>query len=190
MGDEQKDDIALVQQKLQEAIEFVSKAEAAVDKLRKKDFPELNSFRKPPASVDTALAACMHLQAGINPDLEVDGRGRLKDSSWRAALRILNFPEKFVCSLRSFKDEINQGNVPQQNVDAAKQIAAAMGSDFQPDVLRKRSNLAAVVCDWVANIIMYYECCKVGEALKKQLQSERQAAPEATESSNAAHEES
>ena len=71
--------------------------------------------------------------------------------------------------------------MPQQNVDAAKKVVASMGDDFNPDAIRKKSIAAAGLCEWIINIIMYYEVVVTVEPKKRALR-------EATETLNAANE--
>ncbi len=78
------------------AVPLVEQAEAALDVLNKKDFSELKALGKPPAGVDVVCEACMHLQAGINQDIEIDKKGKIKDGSWKAAQKMMNNPEKFL----------------------------------------------------------------------------------------------
>jgi hypothetical protein len=58
-------------------------------------------------------------------------------------------------SLKSYKNEIDDSLVPQSNVDAAKKVIASMGDDFTPEVMKKKSNAAAGLTEWIINIVMY-----------------------------------
>lgn len=69
--------------------------------MNKKDFQELKALGKPPGGVDTVCAIVAHLQAGINPDVEVDKKGKVKDDSWKQAQKMMNNPEKFLEGLKS-----------------------------------------------------------------------------------------
>ena len=141
-------------------ISFIYKAEAALSTLKKKDFPEGSEFL-PLRKDGLALVceACMHLQAGIDADIEVDKRGRVKDTTWKGGMKMINYPEIFLQKLKEFKCEIDAGNVPPHNIEMAKRVAVNMGEDFCPAVLRKRSNLAGALCEWLQNIFLYYEAC-------------------------------
>ncbi|KAF4753676.1 hypothetical protein FOZ63_015508, partial [Perkinsus olseni] len=137
---------------LAKAIPLVEKAEAALDVLNKKDFQELKSFAKPPAGVDKVCEACMHLMAGIDPSIEVDKKGKVKDTSWKGATKMMGNPEKFLESLKAFKGEIDDGNVPGQNISCARPLTEA--EDFTVESMKKKSAAAAGLCEWVINIIM------------------------------------
>ena len=59
--------------------------------------------------------------------------------------------------------------MPQQNVEAAKKVVATMGDDFNPEAIRKKSIAAAGLCEWIVNIIMYYEVVVTVEPKKRAL---------------------
>ncbi|KAF4733564.1 hypothetical protein FOZ62_017846 [Perkinsus olseni] len=152
---------------LAKAIPLVEKAEAALDVLNKKDFQELKSFAKPPAGVDKVCEACMHLMAGIDPSIEVDKKGKVKDTSWKGATKMMGNPEKFLESLKAFKGEIDDGNVPGQNISCARPLTEA--EDFTVESMKKKSAAAAGLCEWVINIIMYYDVVITVEPKKQSL---------------------
>ena len=89
-------------------------------------------------------------------------------------------PEKFLESLKSYKGVIDEGLVPQQNIDHAKKTAASMGDDFTPDVIRKKSLAAAGLVEWVINIIMYYDVVTTVEPKKKALREANETLNEAS----------
>eukprot|EP00397_Hematodinium_sp_SG-2012_P000164 GEMP01000164.1.p1 GENE.GEMP01000164.1~~GEMP01000164.1.p1 ORF type:complete len:2602 (+),score=544.41 GEMP01000164.1:57-7808(+) len=139
------------------AIPLVEQAEAALNVLNKKDFQELKALGKPPAGVDQVMEAVMHLQAGVDPLVEVDKKGKLKDGSWKAAQKVMGNPEKFLENLKSFKNEIDESNVPVMNVEAARKIKESMGEDFCFEGMKKKSGACAGLCEWVINILLYYD---------------------------------
>merc|ERR1719262_517625 len=163
------------------ALPLVAQAEAALDVLNKKDFQELKSLAKPPAGVDRLVECVMHLFAGIDPLVDVDKKGRVKDGSWKGAQKIMGSPEKFLENLKAYKQEIDDSNVPAANVDAARGVKDSMGDDFTEEVFRKKSAAAAGLVVWVINIIMYYD-------VVVQVEPKRNALREATETLKAAEE--
>ncbi|CAE7820601.1 unnamed protein product, partial [Symbiodinium sp. CCMP2456] len=112
------------------AIPLVKQAEAALDVLDKKDFQELKALAKPPGGVDLVLEAAMHLQAGYDENIELDKKGAVKDPTWKGAQKMMNNPEKFLINLKGFKGHIDDGKVPQVNVERARKIQKDMGDDF------------------------------------------------------------
>eukprot|EP00913_Durusdinium_trenchii_P009864 g9260.t1 len=75
---------------------------------------------------------------------------------------------------------IDDGKVPQANVEKARKIQTAMGDDFSQAGMSKKSSAAAGLCVWIINIIMYYD-------VVVQVEPKRNALREATETLNAAN---
>ena len=152
-------------------------AEAALDKLGKRDFPEVGrSQRKPPSSVISVAECMIHLRAGLDESIELHPKtGRAKDVSWKQFERMCFRVEAFVYGLKSFKSEIDEGKVPQRNVDAAKTVIKAMGDDFSADFFRKNAKksewaaLAAALVDWLRETIAYYDVITSIEEKRKAL---------------------
>ena len=164
---------------LAKAIPLVLKAEAALDVLNKKDFQELKSFAKPPPGVDKVLETCIYLLAGIDTSIEVDKRGKVRDASWKASQKIMSNPDRFLENLKSYKPLIDEGKIPKANIEMARPLT--LESDFTVESMTKKSKAAAGLCEWVINIIMYYEVVESVEPKKKALR-------EATETLRAANE--
>eukprot|EP00929_Paragymnodinium_shiwhaense_P082767 TRINITY_DN4377_c2_g1_i1.p1 TRINITY_DN4377_c2_g1~~TRINITY_DN4377_c2_g1_i1.p1 ORF type:complete len:2551 (-),score=809.20 TRINITY_DN4377_c2_g1_i1:84-7481(-) len=166
---------------LAKAIPLVKEAEAALDVLDKKDFQELKALAKPPGGVDLVLEASMHLQASIDPNIDIDKKGAIKDGSWKSAQKMMNPPERFLQNLKAYKGEIDEGRVPPMNVEKAKKIQSSMGDDFSHAGMLKKSGAAAGLCVFIINILMYYD-------VVTQVEPKRQALREATETLTAANE--
>jgi len=162
------------------AIPLVKQAEAALDVLDKKDFQELKALAKPPGGVDLVLEAAMHLQAGYDENIELDKKGAVKDPTWKGAQKMMNNPEKFLINLKGFKGHIDDGKVPQVNVERARKIQKDMGDDFSQAGMSKKSSAAAGLCVWIINIIMYFD-------VVVQVEPKRNALREATETLNNAN---
>eukprot|EP00927_Polykrikos_kofoidii_P017168 TRINITY_DN17790_c1_g3_i1.p1 TRINITY_DN17790_c1_g3~~TRINITY_DN17790_c1_g3_i1.p1 ORF type:complete len:1649 (+),score=334.05 TRINITY_DN17790_c1_g3_i1:463-4947(+) len=152
------------------AIPLVGQAEAALNVLNKKDFNELKAFTRPPTGVDIVCEAAMHLQAGIDPTIDVDRKGRVKDRTWKGSLKMMADPTKFLFSLRNFQAEIDAMRVPPQNVEEARRLKDALGNDFTPDIMSKKAQAAGGLCEWVINIIMYYDIVVEVEPKKRGLE--------------------
>jgi len=165
---------------LAKAIPLVKEAEAALDVLDKKDFQELKALGKPPGGVDLVCEAAMHLQAGIDPNIEIDKKGAVKDNSWKGSQKMMNNPEKFLTNLKEYKAVIDDGRVPPQNVERARKIKEGMGDDFTQTAMSKKSQAAGGLCVWIINIIMYYD-------VVVQVEPKKQALREATDTLQAAN---
>merc|ERR1719353_2327137 len=140
------------------ALPLVAQAEAALDVLNVKDFQELKQLAKPPAGIDKLLECVMHLFAGIDPLIEIDKKGRVKDTGWKTAQKIMGNPGAFLVNLKEYKGEIDDMKVTQQNVDLSRAVKVSLGEDDTlEDMFRKKSSAAAGLVVWVINIIMYYD---------------------------------
>merc|ERR1719482_630398 len=102
------------------ALPLVAQAEAALDVLQKKDFQELKQLAKPPAGIDRLVECVMHLFAGtsVGENVEIDKKGRVKDTSWKGAQKLMAAPDKFLDQLKAYKADIDDSNVAPQNVEA------------------------------------------------------------------------
>jgi len=100
----------------------------------------------------------------------VDKRGKVKDRSWKAAQKMMMDPQRFLFNLKSFKDEIDALKVPPQNVEEARRIKDSMGEDFCLERMVKKSQAAGGLCEWIINIIKYYDVVEKVEPKKKSLQ--------------------
>ena len=169
--------VEMCKRELDAAIPLVVAAEAALDKLRKRDFPEVGRCnRKPPSIVHSVCQCVIHLRTGLDDSIELNRKtGRAKDMSWKQFERMYFRVEAFVYGLKSFKSEIDAGKVPQSNVDAAKSAMRAMGDDFSADAVRKNAKgsewaaLAAALVDWMREMVSYYDVIVAVEEKKKAL---------------------
>merc|ERR1719375_860576 len=92
----------------------------------------------------------------------------------------MNNPEKFLVNLKEFKQFIDDGHVPQINVEKARKIKDGMGDDFSQAGMAKKSGAAAGLTVWIINIIMYYD-------VVVQVEPKKQALREANETLEAAN---
>eukprot|EP00929_Paragymnodinium_shiwhaense_P094264 TRINITY_DN54726_c0_g1_i1.p1 TRINITY_DN54726_c0_g1~~TRINITY_DN54726_c0_g1_i1.p1 ORF type:complete len:268 (+),score=49.67 TRINITY_DN54726_c0_g1_i1:98-901(+) len=180
-AEERKEDpLAAIDQALKEAHTYIEAADQALDGFTKKDFP-VDAIRSqvnmPDNLLSTVLDVYIHLQAGVY-EINVDKR-RTPEGKYQL-LTLLNHPEKFMSQLKGFKSRIDDGDVPQQNIDAARKIIDAQGANFSPEVVKKQtwklatklpltSNGAACLCDWILNIMNYYDRVAAVNALKPKL---------------------
>jgi len=151
------------------AIPLVEQAEAALDVLDKKDFIELKAFKTPHSSVEATCEAAMQLMAGIDPTIDVDRKGKIKDKSWKSSQKMMNDPGKFLDRLKALREVIDASQVPPHNVEEARRIKDSMGADFKQEAMRKKSQAAGGLCEWIINIIKYYDVVVQVEPKKKSL---------------------
>jgi dynein heavy chain len=151
---------------------LVEKAQAALDTLSKKDFSEAKALTRPPPGVDDITAAVMHIVSGIDPLVPVDKNGRLMDKSWKAAQKMMGNPQNFLENLTKFKAYIDDCSVPAQNFKAVRPLLAL--EHFDRDIIFNKSRAAAGLCEWVINIVLYYDVIS-------EVEPKRNALREATE---------
>ena len=70
-------------------------------------------------------------QAGYDENIELDKKNGVKDPSWKGAQKMMANPEKFLQNLKGFKNFIDDGKVPQQNVEKARKIQR-LGTRLKP----------------------------------------------------------
>lgn len=149
-------EMAAVQKDLDAALPAVEKAEAALAGLNVKDFQMLKALNNPPAPVAMTFTCVLHLMAGVNPDVPVDNKGRLKvEAPWKAALKLMAKPQDFLASLNAFKAEIDADKVKKGNFDAIRETLAR--EDFTVEQIQTKSSAAGGLCDWIINITVYYD---------------------------------
>ena len=103
------------------AIPLVQKAEAALAGLNVKDFQELKALKTPSAVLVGCMTCVLHLFASLKDNIKVDKKGRLnEENNWKACLRLMEKPDKFLEMLNGFKLFIDEEKVPAQNVDAIR----------------------------------------------------------------------
>ena len=145
-----------VQADLDAAEPLVDAALAALDTLNKKDLGEAKSLKKPPAGVDDITAVIIILLQN-NP----------KDKSWGAATKMMSNVDRFMETLKGFKQEIDDGNVPKKNVDACRPYLEL--EHFNRDTIYNKSRAAAGLCEFAINIIKYFDVITMIEPKRNEL---------------------
>lgn len=160
---------------LAKAIPLLEQAEAALNGLDKKDFGEMKGFAKPPQGVDDVAFAVMTLTVTIDPNVVADRNGGLADKSWKSAQKMMSNPEAFKKFLMGFKDDIDSGRVPEKNFKAVRYYIGL--EYFNVETMKNKSTAAKGLCDWVKNIVDYYDCVRQVEPKREALrQAEAQLA--------------
>jgi dynein heavy chain len=99
---------------------------------------------------------CLNILAGLDPIIPVDKNGRLKtEDDWKTSLACLAKPDYFLGLLNAVKPAIDAEKVPAANFKPIRGILA--DPDFTTDKLFNLSKSAAGICDFVKNIVMYYD---------------------------------
>lgn len=170
--------VAACLEDLDAAIALYEHVQAVLDSgIGPRDFPQANRLRKPPQSVGAVFECVIHLRAGLDDCIELDEKGRPRDLSTRQFQRMMQNVPEFLVGLKSFKEEIDNANVPQASIDAAKAIINGMADDFSVDVIRKNAegsewaNLAVALVEFVRGMVSYYDLMVVAEAKRAQIRS-------------------
>ena len=135
---------------------LVAQAEAALDTLNKKDLGELKNLKKPPSGVDDVTAVVLILLQN-NP----------KDKSWGAAQIMMKNVDKFIDQLKNFKPLIDEGKVAKKNVEACRPYIQL--PHFNKEIMGNKSKAAAGLCEFVINIVMYYDVVSMVEPKRQEL---------------------
>lgn len=145
------------QRDLDNAIPLVEQAKQALNSIQKKDFQIAKSFSNPPSGVPEVFAATMYLLASFwNETIEIDKNKKPKQTDWKSALKMMKNPEEFLQRLIAFKDIVDQNLVPSSNVKFVKENYLKMES-FNGEAMATKSNAAKGVCEWVINIVLYFD---------------------------------
>ena len=116
----------------------------------------MKTFASPPAAIEMVFFAVCNLLAGITPIVPVDKNKKLKAPNvWKVSQALMKSPAEFVGLLDGFKQKIDDGEVYATGFKAIRDTLN--NEDFNPEIIKVKSSAAAGVCDWVLNIVMYYD---------------------------------
>jgi dynein heavy chain len=133
---------ASCQKDLAAAEPALAAAEAALNTLNKTNLSELKSFGSPPEICVTVVAACMCLMA----------KGKVpKDRSWKAGKIFMGDVNAFLNDLITYDKE----NIPDANLKECKKYLKL--DDFDGEIVSKKSLACGGLCNWVVNIVIFYE---------------------------------
>ena len=144
-----EDDLAKAEPAVQAAME-------ALDSLNKKELSECKTMLTPPKGVDDVFGAVVVLLAGIEPNVQVQKNGKVrdKDRSWEASKKaLLGNVNGFIDVLKSYKEKVDTYQVPDVNFKEVRMFLEM--EHFNPDVIKMKNSAAAGLCSWVINIVMY-----------------------------------
>ena len=149
--------MSVVQSELDAALPLVQKAELALQGLNLKDFQFLKALPSPPAAVEQVFFCVCQLLAGLHPDIPVDKNKKLKEQkTWKISQKLMQDPAKFISEwLNPFKDKVVNLEVVPHGFKAIRDILK--DPEFEPKKIETKSKAAAGVCDWVINIVAYYD---------------------------------
>ncbi|KAJ8599349.1 hypothetical protein CTAYLR_005359 [Chrysophaeum taylorii] len=167
---------------LEKAVPAVEAAMAALDTLDVKQLQMCKTMAKPPPGVDDVFSAVVVLLAGVNTNVTVQKNGKVKDKdrSWDMAKKaLLGDPKKFVDELKDFKNVFDAGKVSALNFKEVRYYLSM--EHFKPEVIEGKNSAAAGLCNWVVNIVVYYDVVSMVEPKKKLVAESTQQLAEANE---------
>ncbi|XP_050529246.1 dynein beta chain, ciliary-like [Daktulosphaira vitifoliae] len=166
-----EEDVALKQKMCAEDLEKAEPAliaaQEALNVLTKDSLSELKKFPSPSTQVINVCAAVLVL---LTPDTPAKIP---KDRSWKACQAMMATADGFLRALVNYNKE-------KMRADVVKAIQPYINDpEFDPNIIRGKSQAAAGLCAWVINIMKFYDVWQVVEP-------KRRARDQATEELNAA----
>lgn len=126
-------------------------------------------MQKPPPDVQKVGEAVTCLLASIDPGVKTDKQGNPEDKSWTGCTKLMSNPQNFIDGLIAYKGHIDNQAVPAKNFRNVRPYIAL--ENFKGDIIFNKSRAAAGLCEWVRNIVEYYDVVSEVEpkriALKK-----------------------
>jgi dynein heavy chain len=151
--------MASVQKDLDDAIPLVEKAQKALQGLKIEDFRTLKALKNPPPDIAKTFTCVLHLLCGTNfkdVKIETDKNGKLKtDNPWKTALGTMGKPEALMDALNGLAELIDQQKLNANNFKAVR--PTIQEETFTPENLKTKSECAAGLCDFILNIVAYYD---------------------------------
>jgi hypothetical protein len=86
----------------------------------------------------------------------VDEDGYAKDTTWKAAQKLLSDPRQFSQDLKYFEDAAKNDRVPDANIVNAKRIQQDFVEAFSPEVVAKKSMSAVGLAQWLGAILAHF----------------------------------
>lgn len=102
-----------------------------MNSIEKKDFQIAKSFANPPAGVPEVFAATIWLLSGFYKEIDSDKAKKPKAFDWKASQKLMKDPQAFINSLLTFKEVVNNNELPPANVAMVKEKYTSL-PDFKP----------------------------------------------------------
>lgn len=168
------------QKDLDAAQPLIESAKESLENIQKKDFQQAKSWANPPGGVPEVFAATVWLLAGFFPEaIDVDKNKKPKSWDWKACAKLMKSPDEYTAKLKEFKDIVDQNQVPSANVQFVKQNFANQPF-FTGEQMAAKSGAAKGVCEWVINILKYYDVIQDVEPKRKALKESEEQLSAAT----------
>lgn len=142
--------------------QIIAEAEIVVDGVAERQYLEFRARSLTDSEVIQVCLAVMHLQAGVNPNIELDERGRVKHLTWNGAQKMMRNMKIFRACLKEFKDSVETGKLHIQNVIAARAIKDQMGTSFTKEGMAKKGIVPVSLCLWANAALQYHKTMAAG----------------------------
>ena len=130
----------------------------ALNGLSKAELNEIKAFSQPNDDLIAVFLACAQLLACSNgrTDIKVRSNGELKDTTWKMCQRVLlRNADHFLRSLHELSNALDADKVPPVNFDHVRPYLEKPW--FSRECFTAMSSAAGSVCDFVCNIVVYYD---------------------------------
>ena len=130
----------------------------ALNGLSKAELTEIKAFSQPNDDLIAVFLACAQLLACSNgrTDIKVRSNGELKDTTWKMCQRVLlRNADHFLRSLHELSNALDADKVPPVNFDHVRPYLEKPW--FSRECFTAMSSAAGSVCDFVCNIVVYYD---------------------------------
>ena len=67
--------------------------------------------------------AALQLQAGIDPNIDVDKKGKAKSEGWKSSQKMMNSPGAFLTNLKAVAERIDNYTMPKENIEACRKVS-------------------------------------------------------------------
>lgn len=175
--------LASVSKDLAEAEPLVEKAKHALAGLKIEDFRTLKALKTPPKDIEKTFICVLNLLAGADfpgVTIPVDKNGKLKtEKPWQTALGTMAKPEALMEALNGLSLLIDQQKLKKSNFTGVRPIIAE--ETFTPENLKTKSECASGLCDFILNIVMYYDVVESVEPKRIEVKNAEQQLADATE---------
>ncbi|CAE7254044.1 MFHAS1 [Symbiodinium microadriaticum] len=130
---------------------LAEEAQAAVELLQEEELTALQSARD--AKVKSLLEVLSLLMAGMVP-----GESSTGSSGPLAGVEsLMEQPRYFLSACSSVLSWIDEGKLPEQNVESARAVKNSLSWSFQPETLADSGRPAAALCRWMVAIFAYFD---------------------------------
>lgn len=126
------------------------------------------------------FAATIWLLSGFFPEIDTDPKTKKpKAYDWKSAQKMMKNPKAFMDVLVGFKTTVNNNEVPPANVAFVKKEYLS-NPVFDPVIMKNKSNAAAGLCNWVINIVKFYDVIQEVGPLRISLEESKKQLEDAT----------